>query len=112
MLKPLLKGDPAKPKEEELDGSIERQLASLGQMKDLVSCLDQRRSDSGMVNDLSKRRRRRVTTQEVESHDTEVVAQEVVSLDAEAATQEVANPDQEVTDQDTASVNEAMSSQE
>lgn len=42
MLKPLLKGDPAKPKEEELDGSIERQLASLGQMKDLVSCLDQR----------------------------------------------------------------------
>ena len=41
-LKPLLKGDPAKPKEEELDGSIERQLASLGQMKDLVSCLDQR----------------------------------------------------------------------
>ena len=41
-LKPLLKGDPAKPKDEELDGSIERQLASLGQMKDLVSCLDQR----------------------------------------------------------------------
>ena len=41
-LKPLLKGDPAKPKEEELDESIERQLASLGQMKDLVSCLDQR----------------------------------------------------------------------
>ena len=39
MLKPLLKGDPAKPKEEELDGSIERQLASLGQMKDLVSSL-------------------------------------------------------------------------
>ena len=48
-LKPLLKGDPAKPKEEELDGSIERQLASLGQMKDLVSCLDQRRRDYGMT---------------------------------------------------------------
>ena len=39
MLKPLLKGDPAKPKEEELDGSIERQLASLGQMKDAYSSL-------------------------------------------------------------------------
>ena len=38
-LKPLLKGDPAKPKEEELDGSIERQLASLGQMKDAYSSL-------------------------------------------------------------------------
>ena len=39
MLKPLLKGDPAKPKEEELDVSIERQLASLGQMKDAYSSL-------------------------------------------------------------------------
>ena len=38
-LKPLLKGDPAKPKDEELDGSIERQLASLGQMKDVLSSL-------------------------------------------------------------------------
>ena len=118
MLKPLLKGDPAKPKEEELDGSIERQLASLGQMKDAYSSLKPNEKRlwndvlAGMVRNLSKRRRRRVTTQEVESHDQEVVAQEVVSLDAEAATQEVANPDQEVTDQDTASVNEAMSSQE
>ena len=79
MLKPLLKGDPAKPKEEELDGSIERQLASLGQMKDLVSCLDQRRRDYGMVRNLSKRRRR-VTTQVVESHDMEVVAQKVALI--------------------------------
>ena len=39
MLKPLLKGDPAKPKEEELDGSIELKLASLGQMKDAYSSL-------------------------------------------------------------------------
>lgn len=117
MLKPLLKGDPAKPKEEELDGSIERQLASLGQMKDAYSSLKPNEKRlwndvlAGMVRNLSKSRRR-VATQEVESHDTEVVAQEVVSLDAEEATQEVANPDQEVTDQDTASVNEAMSSQE
>lgn len=118
MLKPLLKGDPAKPKDEELDGSIERQLASLVQMKDVLSSLKPKKKRfwnnvlAGMVNDLSKTRRRCVTTQEVEGHDTEVVAQEVVSLDAEAATQEVANSDQEVTDQDTASVNEAMSSQE
>ena len=95
MLKPLLKGDPAKPKEEELDGSIECQLASLDQMMDLVSCLDQRRSDSGMVNDLSKRRRRRVAAQEVESHDMEVAAQDASSAGQNMSFEETARIDQE-----------------
>ena len=95
MLKHLLKGDPAKPKEEELDGSIERQLASLGQMKDLVSCLDQMRRDSGMVNDLSKRSRRRVTTQEVEGHDMEVAAQDASIAGQIMSSEETARIDQE-----------------
>ena len=117
-LKPLLKGDPAKPKDEELDGSIERKLASLDQMKDLLSSLKPKKKRlwndvlARMVNDLSKRSRRRLPTLELERHDTELVAHQVGSLDAEATTQQVANPDQEVTDQETASVNEAMSSHE
>lgn len=117
-LKPLLKGDPTKPKDEELDGRIEEKLASLGEMKGKLSSLEPKKKRlwndllAGMVKDLSKRSRRRETTQQVERHDTETVAQEVVDLDVEATNQEVGTPDQEVTDQETASVNEVVSSQE
>ena len=62
---------------------------------DLVSCLDQRRSDSGMVNDLSKRRRRRVTTQEVEGHDMEVAAQDASVAGQNVSFEETARIDQE-----------------
>ena len=88
-LKILLKGDPAQPNE--LDGRIEEKLASVVQMKDLLSSVEPRKKRlwndllGGMVNDLSKRSRGRVVAQEVERHDAEVVAQEVV------------NPNQEVT---------------
>ena len=101
-LKILLKGDPAQPNE--LDRRIEK-LASVVQMKDLLSSVEPRkkrlRNDllGEMVNDLSKRSRGRVVAQEVERHDAEVVAQEVV------------NPDQEVTSQETSSVDQGMSSQ-
>ena len=90
-LKILLKGDPAQPNE--LDGRIEEKLASVVQMKDLLSSLEPRKKRlwndllGEMVNDLSKRSRGRV------------VAQEVV------------NPDQEVTSQETSSVDQGMSSQ-
>ena len=90
-LKILLKGDPAQPNE--LDGRIEEKLASVVQMKDLLSSVEPRKKRlwndllCGMVNDLSKRSRGRV------------VAQEVV------------NPDQEVTSQETSSVDQGMSSQ-
>ena len=91
-LKILLKGDPAQPNE--LDGRIEEKLASVVQMKDLLSSVEPRKKRlwndllGEMVNDLSKRSRGRV------------VAQEVV------------NPDQEVTSQETSSVDQGMSSQE
>ena len=91
-LKILLKGDPAQPNE--LDGRIEEKLASVVQMKDLLSSVEPRKKRlwndllCGMVNDLSKRSRGRV------------VAQEVV------------NPDQEVTSQETSSVDQGMSSQD
>ena len=90
-LKILLKGDPAQPNE--LDGRIEEKLASVVQMKDLLSSVEPRKKRlwndllADMVNDLSKRSRGRV------------VAQEVV------------NPDQEVTSQETSSVDQGMSSQ-
>ena len=90
-LKILLKGDPAQPNE--LDGRIEEKLASVVQMKDLLSSVEPRKKRlwndllAEMVNDLSKRSRGRV------------VAQEVV------------NPDQEVTSQETSSVDQGMSSQ-
>lgn len=90
-LKILLKGDPAQPNE--LDGRIEEKLASVVQMKDLLSSVEPRKKRlwndllGEMVNDLSKRSRGRV------------VAQEVV------------NPDQEVTSQETSSVDQGMSSQ-
>ena len=91
-LKILLKGDPAQLNE--LDGRIEEKLASVVQMKDLLSSVEPRKKRlwndllCGMVNDLSKRSRGRV------------VAQEVV------------NPNQEVTSQETSSVDQAISSQD
>ena len=91
-LKILLKGDPAQPNE--LDGRIEEKLASVVQMKDLLSSVEPRKKRlwndllGGTVNDLSKRSRGRV------------VAQEVV------------NPNQEVTSQETSSVDQAISSQD
>lgn len=91
-LKILLKGDPAQPNE--LDGRIEEKLASVVQMKDLLSSVEPRKKRlwndllGEMVNDLSKRSRGRV------------VAQEVV------------NPNQEVTSQETSSVDQGMSSQD
>lgn len=91
-LKILLKGDPAQPNE--LDGRIEEKLASVVQMKDLLSSVEPRKKRlwndllGEMVNDLNKRRRGRV------------VAQEVV------------NPNQEVTSQETSSVDQGMSSQD
>ena len=91
-LKILLKGDPAQPNE--LDGRIEEKLASVVQMKDLLSSVEPRKKRlwndllGETVNDLSKRSRGRV------------VAQEVV------------NPDQEVTSQETSSVDQGMPSQD
>ena len=102
-LKILLKGDPAQPNE--LDGRIEEKLASVVQMKDLLSSVEPRKKRlwndllGGTVNDLSKRSRGRVVAQEVGRHDTEVVAQ-------------VVNPDQEVISHETSSVNQAISSQD
>lgn len=104
-LKTLLKSDPAKPKDKELDGRIEENLASVVQMKDLFSSLEPRKKRlwndtlAEMANDLNKRRRGRVVAQEVGRHDTEVVAQ-------------VVNPDQEVISHETSSVNQAISSQD
>ena len=48
-----------------------------------------------MVNDLSKRRRRRVTTQVVESHDMEVAAQDASSAGQNMSSEETARIDQE-----------------
>ena len=102
-LKILLKGDPAQPHEP--DGRIEEKLASVVQMKDLLSSVEPRKKRlwndllGEMVNDLSKRSRGRVVAQEVGRHDTEVVAQ-------------VVNPDQEVISHETSSVNQAISSQD
>ena len=78
-LKILLKGDPAQPNE--LDGRIEEKLASVVQMKDLLSSVEPRKKR--LWNDLLG----------------EMVAQEVV------------NPNQEVTSQETSSVDQGMSSQ-
>ena len=91
-LKILLKSDPAQPHEP--DGRNEEKLASVVQMKDLLSSVEPRKKRlwndllGEMVNDLSKRSRGRV------------VAQEVV------------NPDQEVTSQETSSVDQGMPSQD
>lgn len=77
-LKILLKGDPAQPNE--LDGRIEEKLASVVQMKDLLSSVEPRKKRlwndllCGMVNDLSKRSRGRVVAQEVVNPDQEVTS--------------------------------------
>ena len=114
-LKILLKGDPAQPNE--LDGRIEEKLASVVQMKDLLSSVEPRKKRlwndtlGGTVNDLNKRSRGRVVAQEVGRQDTEEVAQEVGRHDTEVVAQ-VVNPDQEVTSQETSSVDQGMSSQD
>ena len=94
-LKILLKGDPAQPNE--LDGRIEEKLASVVQMKDLLSSVEPRKKRlwndllGGTVNDLSKRSRGRVVAQEVERHDAEVVAQETSSVDHGMSSQNTDN---------------------
>ena len=105
-LKILFKGDPKKPKDRELDGRIEENLASIVQMKDLFSSLEPRKKRlwndtlAEIANDLNKRRCERVVAQEVGRHDAEVVAQEVV------------NPDQEVISLEASSIIQAMSPQD
>ncbi len=117
-LKILFKGDPAKPKDNELDGRIEENLVSVFQMKDLFSSLEPRKKRlwndtlAEMANDLNKIRRVRVVAQEVGRHDTEVVAQEVGRHDTDVVAQEVVNPDQEVISHETSSVDQAISSQD
>ena len=116
-LKILFKGDPAKPKDKELDRRIEENLASVVQMKDLFSSLEPRKKRlwndtlAEMANDLNKRRRVRVVAQEVGRQDTEEVAQEVGRHDTEVVAQ-VVNPDQEVISHETSSVNQAITSQD
>ena len=116
-MKTLLKSDPAKPKDKELDGRIEENLASVFQMKDLFSSLEPRKKRlwndtlAEMANDLNKRRRVRVVAQEVGRQDTEEVAQEVGRHDTEVVAQ-VVNPDQEVISHETSSVNQAITSQD
>ena len=115
-LKILLKGDPAQPNE--LDRRIEEKLASVVQMKDLLSSVEPRKKRlwndllGGMVNDLSKRNRRHVVTQAIERHDVEAITQSDVILDKEATYQDVVNPDQEVISQESSSVDQDMSSQD
>ena len=117
-LKTLFKGDPAKPKDKELDGRIEENLASVFQMKDLLSSVEPRKKRlwndllAEMANDLSKRNRRRVVTQAIERHDVEAITQSDVILDKEATYQDVVNPDQEVISQESSSVDLAISSQD
>lgn len=104
-LKILLKGDPAQPHEP--DGRIEEKLASVVQMKDLLSSVEPRKKRlwndtlAEMANDLSKRSRGRVVAQEVERHDAEVVAQDVVNPDQEVISQEISSVDQGMSSQDT-----------
>ncbi|KAK8790343.1 hypothetical protein WA588_000502 [Blastocystis sp. NMH] len=117
-LKILFKGDPAKPKDKELDGRIEENLASVFQMKDMFSSLEPRKKRlwndllAEMANDRNKRNRRRVATQAIERHDVEAITQSDVILDKEATYQDVVNPDQEVISQESSSVDQDMSSQD
>ena len=91
-LKILLKGDPAQPNE--LDGRIEEKLASVVQMKDLLSSVEPRKKRlwndllGEMVNDLSKRSRGRVVAQEVVNPDQEVTSQETSSVDQDMPSQD------------------------
>ena len=94
-LKILLKGDPAQPNE--LDGRIEEKLASVVQMKDLLSSVEPRKKRlwndllGEMVNDLSKRSRGRVVAQEVVNPDQEVISQETSSVDQAISSQDTDN---------------------
>ena len=94
-LKILLKGDPAQPNE--LDGRIEEKLASVVQMKDLLSSVEPRKKRlwndllGEMVNDLSKRSRGRVVAQEVVNPDQEVISQETSSVDQDMPSQDTDN---------------------
>lgn len=94
-LKILLKGDPAQPNE--LDGRIEEKLASVVQMKDLLSSVEPRKKRlwndllGEMVNDLSKRSRGRVVAQEVVNPNQEVISQETSSVDQAISSQDTDN---------------------
>ena len=94
-LKILLKGDPAQPNE--LDGRIEEKLASVVQMKDLLSSVEPRKKRlwndllGGTVNDLSKRSRGRVVAQEVVNPNQEVISQETSSVDQGMSSQDTDN---------------------
>lgn len=94
-LKILLKGDPAQPNE--LDRRIEEKLASVVQMKDLLSSVEPRKKRlwndllGEMVNDLSKRSRGRVVAQEVVNPDQEVTSQETSSVDQDMPSQDTDN---------------------
>ena len=94
-LKILLKGDPAQPNE--LDGRIEEKLASVVQMKDLLSSVEPRKKRlwndllGEMVNDLSKRSRERVVAQEVVNPNQEVTSQETSSVDQDMPSQDTDN---------------------
>ena len=94
-LKILLKGDPAQPNE--LDGRIEEKLASVVQMKDLLSSVEPRKKRlwndllGEMVNDLSKRSRGRVVAQEVVNPNQEVTSQETSSVDQDMPSQDTDN---------------------
>ena len=94
-LKILLKGDPAQPNE--LDGRIEEKLASVVQMKDLLSSVEPRKKRlwndllGEMVNDLNKRSRGRVVAQEVVNPDQEVTSQETSSVDQDMPSQDTDN---------------------
>ena len=94
-LKILLKGDPAQPNE--LDGRIEEKLASVVQMKDLLSSVEPRKKRlwndllGEMVNDLSKRSRGRVVAQEVVNPNQEVTSQETSSVDQGISSQDTDN---------------------
>ena len=96
-LKILLKGDPAQPNE--LDGRIEEKLASVVQMKDLLSSVEPRKKRlwndllGEMVNDLSKRSRGRVVAQEVVNPNQEVISQEISSVDQAISSQDTENDD-------------------
>ena len=94
-LKILLKGDPAQPNE--LDGRIEEKLASVVQMKDLLSSVEPRKKRlwndllGEMVNDLSKRSRGRVVAQVVVNPNQEVTSQETSSVDQDMPSQDTDN---------------------
>ena len=94
-LKILLKGDPAQLNEQ--DGRIEEKLASVVQMKDLLSSVEPRKKRlwndllGEMVNDLSKRSRGRVVAQEVVNPNQEVISQEISSVDQAISSQDTDN---------------------